>query len=181
MDCTLVIHYVRHEFSEEALGKDNFNLAEQARQATFTAYSPYSHFCVGAAVLLDNGETVCGSNQENAAFGAAPVPSAPPCSMPTHTNRTFPWLPSPLPLARKEKISRSRPSVPAASAAKHWWKQRLAPDIPSASCSAAETRCGNLPPSRTSFPSPSRVFENSTVQSNSTHPHSAFNRMRMCF
>ena len=70
MDCTLVIHYVRHEFSEEALGKDNFNLAEQARQATFTAYSPYSHFCVGAAVLLDNGETVCGSNQENAAFGA---------------------------------------------------------------------------------------------------------------
>ena len=70
MDCTLVIHYVRHEFSEEALGKDNFNLAQQARQATFTAYSPYSHFCVGAAVLLDNGETVCGSNQENAAFGA---------------------------------------------------------------------------------------------------------------
>ena len=70
MDCTLVIHYFRHEFSEEALGKDNFNLAQQARQATFTAYSPYSHFCVGAAVLLDNGETVCGSNQENAAFGA---------------------------------------------------------------------------------------------------------------
>ena len=68
MDCTLVIHYVRHEFSEEALGKDNFNLAQQARQATFTAYSPYSHFCVGAAVLLDNGETVCGSNQENAAY-----------------------------------------------------------------------------------------------------------------
>ncbi|MCI6068876.1 MAG: cytidine deaminase [Bacteroidales bacterium] len=70
MDCTLVIHYVHHEFSEEALGKDNFNLAQQARQATFTAYSPYSHFCVGAAVLLDNGDTVCGSNQENAAFGA---------------------------------------------------------------------------------------------------------------
>lgn len=45
-------------------------LAEAARQATYTSYSPYSHFCVGAAVLLSNGETICGSNQENAAFGA---------------------------------------------------------------------------------------------------------------
>ncbi|MGM9694369.1 MAG: cytidine deaminase [Alloprevotella sp.] len=70
MDCALFIHYVRHELSEEALGKDDFKLVELARQATYTAYSPYSHFCVGAAILLDNGETVCGSNQENAAFGA---------------------------------------------------------------------------------------------------------------
>ena len=39
-----------------------------AREATFRAYSPYSHFSVGAAILLDNGETVTGSNQENAAY-----------------------------------------------------------------------------------------------------------------
>ncbi len=44
------------------------SLVDAARQATFRAYSPYSHFSVGAAILLDNGETVTGSNQENAAY-----------------------------------------------------------------------------------------------------------------
>src|SRR6187402_2180329 len=32
------------------------------------AYAPYSKFRVGAAVLLDNGEIIVGSNQENAAY-----------------------------------------------------------------------------------------------------------------
>jgi len=32
------------------------------------AYAPYSKFRVGAAILLDNGEIVLGSNQENAAY-----------------------------------------------------------------------------------------------------------------
>jgi len=32
------------------------------------AYAPYSHFRVGAALLLDNGKIVLGSNQENAAY-----------------------------------------------------------------------------------------------------------------
>ena len=32
------------------------------------AYAPYSKFKVGAAILLDNGEVVLGSNQENAAY-----------------------------------------------------------------------------------------------------------------
>ena len=44
------------------------SLVDAAREATFRAYSPYSHFSVGAAILLDNGETVTGSNQENAAY-----------------------------------------------------------------------------------------------------------------
>lgn len=43
-------------------------LVEQARQATYKSYSPYSHFSVGAAVRLDDGTVVCGANQENAAF-----------------------------------------------------------------------------------------------------------------
>lgn len=43
-------------------------LASAARQATGRAYAPYSHFQVGAAVLLANGETVTGNNQENAAY-----------------------------------------------------------------------------------------------------------------
>lgn len=32
------------------------------------AYAPYSKFRVGAAILLDNGKVVLGSNQENAAY-----------------------------------------------------------------------------------------------------------------
>lgn len=43
-------------------------LVELAREATYRSYSPFSHFRVGAAIALDNGETVCGSNQENVAY-----------------------------------------------------------------------------------------------------------------
>ncbi|MEH6678911.1 MAG: cytidine deaminase [Sediminicola sp.] len=32
------------------------------------AYAPYSKFNVGAAVLLENGETITGNNQENASY-----------------------------------------------------------------------------------------------------------------
>lgn len=32
------------------------------------AYAPYSNFKVGAAILLDNGKIILGSNQENAAY-----------------------------------------------------------------------------------------------------------------
>lgn len=43
-------------------------LVDLAREATKRAYAPYSRFSVGAAIRLDNGEIVTGSNQENAAF-----------------------------------------------------------------------------------------------------------------
>lgn len=57
----------------EQLGYDELSaadasLVEQARQATFRSYAPYSHFCVGAAILLSNGEVITGANQENAAY-----------------------------------------------------------------------------------------------------------------
>ena len=42
-------------------------LVERAKEITQTSYAVYSHFHVGAALLLENGEIVCGSNQENAA------------------------------------------------------------------------------------------------------------------
>lgn len=51
---------------DELSGPDR-ELASLAGEATYTSYSPYSHFSVGAAILLDNGEIVTGSNQENAA------------------------------------------------------------------------------------------------------------------
>lgn len=45
-------------------------LMEKAMEARSQSYSPYSRFQVGAALLLNNGETVCGSNQENASYPA---------------------------------------------------------------------------------------------------------------
>ena len=53
---------------EEELSAEDFQLIEQAKEATHTSYSPFSHFSVGAAILLDNGEIVKGSNQENASY-----------------------------------------------------------------------------------------------------------------
>ena len=43
-------------------------LFEKAKLARENAYAPYSKFKVGAALLLDNGKIVLGSNQENAAY-----------------------------------------------------------------------------------------------------------------
>jgi len=44
------------------------NLIAQAKMALEGSYSPYSHFRVGAAVLLENGTIITGSNQENGAY-----------------------------------------------------------------------------------------------------------------
>lgn len=54
--------------SKAELKEDDFNLMEQAHKAVIDAYAPYSHFHVGAAVLLANGKVVIGNNQENAAY-----------------------------------------------------------------------------------------------------------------
>lgn len=43
-------------------------LLEKAQKISENAYSPYSKFQVGAAILLENGEIICGTNQENAAY-----------------------------------------------------------------------------------------------------------------
>ncbi|MDR0543190.1 MAG: cytidine deaminase [Dysgonamonadaceae bacterium] len=43
-------------------------LIDSAKEAVQRAYVPYSHFQVGAAVLLNNNEIITGNNQENAAF-----------------------------------------------------------------------------------------------------------------
>ena len=43
-------------------------LMHNARIARDKAYAPYSKFHVGTALLLDNGEIISGSNQENASY-----------------------------------------------------------------------------------------------------------------
>jgi cytidine deaminase len=50
------------------LPNDTQQLMEKAVAARKTAYAPYSKFKVGTAILLDNGEIILGSNQENAAY-----------------------------------------------------------------------------------------------------------------
>ncbi len=50
------------------LSKEEQELINLALQARENAYAPYSHFKVGAAVLLENEQVVIGSNQENASY-----------------------------------------------------------------------------------------------------------------
>ena len=45
------------------------NLFDQAMEAAQNAYAPYSHFRVGAALLLDDGSVVTGVNVENRSYG----------------------------------------------------------------------------------------------------------------
>lgn len=47
----------------------DIELFKQAREASATAYVPYSHFPVGAALVTKNGQVFQGCNIENASFG----------------------------------------------------------------------------------------------------------------
>lgn len=53
---------------EDELTPQELALLDEARRATYRSYAPYSHFSVGAAVQLEDGIIVAGSNQENAAY-----------------------------------------------------------------------------------------------------------------
>ncbi|WP_312076388.1 cytidine deaminase [Chryseobacterium sp.] len=61
------IHF-EHYTQKNELSETEILLFEKAKSARENAYAPYSDFLVGCAVLLENGETFSGNNQENAAF-----------------------------------------------------------------------------------------------------------------
>ena len=52
----------------DELSEQDQKLINSAIAATANSYSPYSHFAVGAALLIADGTEVRGANQENAAF-----------------------------------------------------------------------------------------------------------------
>src|ERR1700753_3028560 len=54
--------------SIDDLSKEDAWLLQHARETSRSAYAPYSHFQVGAAARLINGEMVKGTNQENASY-----------------------------------------------------------------------------------------------------------------
>ena len=63
------IHIEYQEFEDSSeLSSARQKLLKEAENALSGSYAPYSKFHVGVAILLANGETVQGSNQENAAY-----------------------------------------------------------------------------------------------------------------
>ncbi len=54
--------------NDDELTQQECAMRDEALRATCRSYSPYSHFSVGAALLLADNTIVSGSNQENAAY-----------------------------------------------------------------------------------------------------------------
>lgn len=55
--------------SEQSLSQAEVDLLElKAKEAAKNSYSPYSRFRVGAALLLESGDVVTGTNVENASY-----------------------------------------------------------------------------------------------------------------
>lgn len=63
----VVTTFIEYESIRELAPQDQ-ELMEKAIAIRKDAYAPYSQFRVGAALLLEDGTFVLGSNQENAAF-----------------------------------------------------------------------------------------------------------------
>lgn len=52
----------------EDLDNESKYLVHKAKEATEHSYAPYSKFCVGAAIVLEDDTIVTGANQENASY-----------------------------------------------------------------------------------------------------------------
>jgi cytidine deaminase len=67
MERNINISYTLYN-DDSALSTSDKSLLTKARAVTEQAYAPYSKFLVGACGLLQNGEQVVGTNQENASY-----------------------------------------------------------------------------------------------------------------
>lgn len=67
MEKTISISYEQYGHWNELSAQEQV-LVHKANEICGNAYAPYSKFNVGAAVLLESGEVVSGSNQENVAY-----------------------------------------------------------------------------------------------------------------
>ena len=83
------------------------DLCRAALDVTKNAYCVYSGFAVGAAVLMNNGEVVCGTNQENVAYPSGWC-----------AERTALFMPVPLTRRRESKRSPLQPGIMV-------WKWRI--------------------------------------------------------
>ena len=52
----------------DKLSREEQLVVKAALEAVKSSHSPYSNFKVGASLLLENGQTILGSNQENVAY-----------------------------------------------------------------------------------------------------------------
>ena len=62
----LELSFIRAKLIE--LSPEEQALIKNAKDSFKNAYAPYSGFLVGASILLENGEVINGSNQENVAY-----------------------------------------------------------------------------------------------------------------
>ena len=62
----IILNFTSAQLSD--LDSKDQQLISNAKEAFVSAYAPYSGFLVGASILLENGEIVNGSNQENVAY-----------------------------------------------------------------------------------------------------------------
>ena len=69
-------------FDQDELSGNDLILVNRAKEATDGSWSPYSGFKVGAALMLDDGTVVTGSNQEMPHTHRGFAPKGPPCLPP---------------------------------------------------------------------------------------------------
>jgi len=62
----LELSFIRAKLLE--LSPEEQALIKNAKSSFKNAYAPYSGFLVGASILLENGDVINGSNQENVAY-----------------------------------------------------------------------------------------------------------------
>jgi len=90
----MILREVKIQFREysgvEELPEAWAGLVSEARKVSGLAYSPYSGFRVGAAVLLANGTVITGNNQENAAYPSGLCPER---TAIFYANANFPDIP----------------------------------------------------------------------------------------